>query len=118
MAAHCHTGRESAAGCAVLEVDGLNGLNGPAGGPGAGAKGGAMQPMPEDWNRAVAVVAHGQAGTPRASTSATVADDLEDGVASAAFRRLDPEFVRNMAGYTALATDVEYAVGFRRYPMG
>jgi len=63
-----------------------------------------MQPMPEDWNRAVAVVAH--------------PDDLEDGVASAAFRRLDPVFARNMAGYTALATDVEYAVGFRRYPMG
>ncbi len=34
-------------------------------------------------------------------------------------RDFDPdEFLRNMAGYTALATDAEYAVGFRRYPMG
>jgi LmbE family N-acetylglucosaminyl deacetylase len=34
-------------------------------------------------------------------------------------RDFDPdEFLKNMAGFTALATDVEYAVGFRRYPMG
>jgi LmbE family N-acetylglucosaminyl deacetylase len=31
----------------------------------------------------------------------------------------DPdEFLRNMAGFVGLAADCEYAVGFRRYPMG
>ena len=28
------------------------------------------------------------------------------------------EFLRNMAGFVGLAADCEYAVGFRRYPMG
>jgi hypothetical protein len=31
----------------------------------------------------------------------------------------DPdEFLRNMAGFIGLAADCDYAVGFRRYPMG
>jgi LmbE family N-acetylglucosaminyl deacetylase len=31
----------------------------------------------------------------------------------------DPdEFLRNMAGFVGLAAGCEYAVGFRRYPMG
>lgn len=34
-------------------------------------------------------------------------------------RDFDPdEFLRNMAGYVGLAAGCEYAVGFRRYPMG
>lgn len=34
-------------------------------------------------------------------------------------RDFDPdEFLRNMSGYVGLAAGVEYAVGFRRYPMG
>jgi LmbE family N-acetylglucosaminyl deacetylase len=34
-------------------------------------------------------------------------------------RDFDPdEFLRNMAGFVGLAADCEYAVGFRRYPMG
>ncbi len=34
-------------------------------------------------------------------------------------REFDPdEFLKNMAGFVGLATGCEYAVGFRRYPMG
>jgi len=34
-------------------------------------------------------------------------------------RDFDPdEFLRNMAGFTGLGAGCEYAVGFRRYPMG
>ena len=34
-------------------------------------------------------------------------------------REFDPdEFLKNMAGFTGLAAGCEYAVGFRRYPMG
>lgn len=34
-------------------------------------------------------------------------------------RDFDPDdFLRNMAGFVGLAADCEYAVGFRRYPMG
>jgi hypothetical protein len=93
-----------------------------------------MQPIPEDWTRGIAVVAH--------------PDDLEYGVASAVARwtvrraaaagpgrrvslrehrayigglggDFDPdEFLRNMAGYVGLGAGCEYAVGFRRYPIG
>jgi hypothetical protein len=34
-------------------------------------------------------------------------------------RDFDPdEFLRNMAGYVGMGAGCEYAVGFRRYPMG
>jgi hypothetical protein len=34
-------------------------------------------------------------------------------------REFDPdEFLKNMAGYVGLGAGCEYAVGFRRYPMG
>ena len=34
-------------------------------------------------------------------------------------RDFDPdEFLRNMAGYVGLGAGCEYAIGFRRYPMG
>ncbi len=57
-----------------------------------------------------------------------VTDTIEVGVASLREHRayldglgrdFDPEeFLKNMAGFTALATDCEYAVGLHRYPMG
>ena len=107
-----------------------------------------MEPIPEDWDRAVAVVAH--------------PDDLEYGMASAVARwtgqgrsvsylivtrgeagiaamppgRVGPlrehkvyieglgrdfdpdEFLRSMAGYVGLGAGCEYAVAFRRYNPG
>jgi LmbE family N-acetylglucosaminyl deacetylase len=59
---------------------------------------------------------------------ADVTGTIEAGVASLREHRayleglggdFDPdEFLRNMAGYIGLGAGVEYAVGFRRYPMG
>jgi LmbE family N-acetylglucosaminyl deacetylase len=59
---------------------------------------------------------------------ADVTDTIGAGVASLREHRayleglggdFDPdEFLRNMAGYIGLGAGVEYAVGFRRYPMG
>jgi LmbE family N-acetylglucosaminyl deacetylase len=59
---------------------------------------------------------------------ADVTGSIEAGVASLREHRayleglggdFDPdEFLRNMAGYIGLGAGVEYAVGFRRYPMG
>jgi LmbE family N-acetylglucosaminyl deacetylase len=57
-----------------------------------------------------------------------VTDTIEAGVASLREHRayleglggdFDPdEFLRNLAGYSGMAADVEYAVAMRRYPMG
>jgi hypothetical protein len=72
-----------------------------------------MKPMPEDWDRAVAVVAH------RDDLTATI----DTGIASLREHRayleglgrdFDPdEFLRNMAGFVGLGAGCEYAVGFR-----
>ena len=90
-----------------------------------------MQPMPEDWERAVAVVAHpgdleyGVASAVARWTDVTATIDA--GIASLREHRaclkglggdFDPdEFLRNMAGFVGLGAGCEYAVGFRRYPM-
>jgi LmbE family N-acetylglucosaminyl deacetylase len=59
---------------------------------------------------------------------ADVTDTIEAGIASLREHRayleglggdFDPdEFLRNMAGYVGLGAGCEYAVGFRKYPMG
>ena len=141
-----------------------------------------MKPLPEDWDRAVAVVAHpddleygvasaiarwtgqgktvsyllatrGEAGIegmhPDRAGPLRVAEErrsaavvgvgdpayyadvtatIDAGVASlrehrayldGLGREFDPdEFLKNMAGFVGLAAECEYAVGFRRYPMG
>ena len=66
-------------------------------------------------------------GTANPSYFVDVTETIEAGVASLREHRayleglgtdFDPdEFLRNMAGFTGLAADVEYAVGLRRYPM-
>jgi len=68
------------------------------------------------------------AGTGNPTHFADVTDTIEAGVASLREHRFyieglggdfDPdEFLRKMAGYVGLGAGCEYAVGFRRYPMG
>jgi LmbE family N-acetylglucosaminyl deacetylase len=67
-------------------------------------------------------------GTDRPTHFVDVTGTIDLGVASLREHRayieglggdFDPdEFLRNMAGFTGLAANVEYAVGLRRYPMG
>jgi hypothetical protein len=68
------------------------------------------------------------AGTGNPTHYADVTDTIEAGIASLREHRayieglggdFDPdEFLRKMAGYVGLGAGCEYAVGFRRYPMG
>jgi len=91
-----------------------------------------MKPMPEDWERAVAVVAHPDDLEYGASNEPThyvdVTATIEAGIASlrehAVYieglgRDFDPdELLRNMAGFVGLAAGCDYAVGLRRYDTG
>ena len=68
------------------------------------------------------------AGTGNPTHYADVTDTIEAGIASLREHRayieglggdFDPDdFLRKMAGYVGLGAGCEYAVGFRRYPMG
>jgi LmbE family N-acetylglucosaminyl deacetylase len=73
-------------------------------------------------------IKHAYVGSADPTHFVDVTDTIEAGIASLRAheayldglgRDFDPdEFLRNMAGYVGLGAGVEYAVGFRHYPMG